>query len=57
MGSGDDVFSGVMDSVNFVVDWIKDKIGFDICSVGKWLGEKVEGLRDFFLGEMLCFEK
>ncbi|HFK5622937.1 TPA: transglycosylase SLT domain-containing protein [Enterobacter cloacae] len=57
MGNGEDALPGVTDSANSAADWIKDKTGFDTRSVGKWLGEKAEGLRDLFSGETSRLEK
>ena len=57
MGSGEDALPGVTGTANSAADWIKDKTGFDTRSVGKWLGEKAEGLRDLFSGETSRLEK
>lgn len=57
MGNGKNSLPGVTDSANATADWIKDKTGFDTRNVGRWLGEKAEGLRDLLSGETTRLEK
>lgn len=58
MGGGkEDALPGVSNSANAAAEWIKDKTGFDTRSVGKWLGEKAEGLKNLFSGETSRLEK